>query len=167
MDALVVPADPKEPVRVIDLNAGRDQVKNLQKEVGGVFDIVGHRECDLVINDEGRINGSHVNVRISHFVLNDSTMAKEGRAWEGAVIYGDVVITGPPQRGESTEVDPGLVDYFSSPQLSPNAMADWDVRNVEWRVTTWDDRDRGAAESPRSCATGHEDGIRPRLRWSC
>jgi hypothetical protein len=167
MDALVVPADPKEPVRVIDLNAGRDQVKNLQKEVGGVFDIVGHRECDLVINDEGRINGSHVNVRISHFVLNDSTMAKEGRAWEGAVIYGDVVITGPPQRGESTEVDPGLVDYFSSPQLSPNAMADWDVRNVEWRVTTWDDRDRGAAESPRSCATGHEDAIRPRLRWSC
>jgi hypothetical protein len=142
MDALVVPADPQEPVRVIDLNAGGDQVKNLQKEVGGVFDIVGHRECDLVINDEGRINGSPVNVRISHFVLNDSTMAKEGRAWEGAVIYGDVVITGPPQRGESTEVDPALVDYFSSLQLSPNAVADWDTRDVTWRVTTWDfDRD--------------------------
>jgi hypothetical protein len=85
-----------------------------------------------------------VNVRISHFVLNDSTMAKEGRAWEGAVIYGDVVITGPPQRGESTDVDPALVDYFSSLQLSPNAMADWHVRNVDWRVTSWDlDRDRG------------------------
>jgi hypothetical protein len=77
MDALVVPADPQEPVRVIDLEAGGDQVKNMQREVGGVFDIVAHRECDLVINDEGRINGSPVNVRISHFVLNDSTMAKE------------------------------------------------------------------------------------------
>jgi Domain of unknown function (DUF3846) len=97
LDALVVPADPQEPVRVIDLDAGSDQVKNLQKEVGGVFDIVGHRECDLVINDVGRIDGSPVNVRVTHFVLNDSTMAKEGRAWEGAVIYGDVVITGPPQ----------------------------------------------------------------------
>jgi hypothetical protein len=48
---------------MIDLDAGGDQVKNLQKEVGGVFDIVGHRECDLVINDEGRINASPVNVR--------------------------------------------------------------------------------------------------------
>ena len=144
MDALVVPADPQQPVRVINLGAGGDQVNNLQKEVGGVFDIVAHRECDLVINDECRINGSPVNVRISHFVLNDSTMVKEGRAWEGAVIYGDVVITGPPQRGESTEVDQALVNCFSSLEFSPNAMADWDVRNVTWRVTSWDlDRDRG------------------------
>lgn len=78
MDALVVRADPQQPVRVIDLHAGGDEVKNLQKEVGGVFDIVGHKECDLVINDEGRINGSPVNVRVSHWVLNDSAMAKEG-----------------------------------------------------------------------------------------
>jgi hypothetical protein len=75
-------------------------------------------------------------------VLHDSAMAKEGRAWEGAVIYGDVVITGPPQRGESTEVDPALVHYFSSVQLSPNAVADRYVRNVDWRVTSWD-LDRG------------------------
>ena len=64
-------------------------------------------------------------------------MAKEGRAWEGAVIYGDVVITGPPEYGEA-EVDPAMVDYFSSLELSPNAVADWDVRNVEWKVTSWD-----------------------------
>lgn len=94
MDALVVPTDPSEPVRVINLNAGNDQLKNLQREVGGLIDIVEYTECDLVINDEGRINGSHV--RVTHFVLNDSTMAKVGRAWEGAVIYGDVVITGGP-----------------------------------------------------------------------
>jgi hypothetical protein len=138
MDALVVPADPREPVRVIDLDAGGDQVKNLQSELGGVFDIVGHKECDLVINDEGRIDGSPENVRVTHWILQDSTMAKEGRAWEGAVIYGDVVITGPPEYGEATEVDPAMVDYFSSLELSPNAVADWDVRNVEWKVTSWD-----------------------------
>jgi hypothetical protein len=138
MDALVVPADPQEPALMIDLNAGGDQVKNLQREVRGVFDIVGHRECDLVINDEGRINGSPVNVRVTHWVLQDSSLAKEGRAWEGAVIYGDVVITGPPQYGEVTAVDPALVDYFSSLELSPNAVADWAVYNVEWKVMTWD-----------------------------
>jgi hypothetical protein len=82
MDALVVPADPNEPVRVIELHADGDEVKNLQTEVGGVFDIVGHRECDLVINDTGRIDGSAVNVRISHWVLRDSTLAKEGRVWK-------------------------------------------------------------------------------------
>ena len=117
MDALVVPADPREPVRVIDLDAGGDQVRNLQSELGGVFDIVGHKECDLVINDEGRINGSPANVRVTHWILQDSTMAKEGRAWEGAVIYGDGVITGPPQYAEATEVDPAMVDYLEGDQL--------------------------------------------------
>jgi hypothetical protein len=135
---------PREPPYVIDLNAGGDQVKNLQREVSGVFDVVGHRECDLVINDESRTNGSPVNVRVSHWVLNDSLMAREGRAWEGAVIYGDVVIAGPPRGGESTDVHPALVHYFDSLELSPKAMADWDVRNTDWPVTSWDlDRDRG------------------------
>ena len=60
MDALVVPADPQEPVRVIDLDADGDQLKNLPREVGGLIDIVAHREADIVINDEGRINGSPV-----------------------------------------------------------------------------------------------------------
>jgi hypothetical protein len=41
------------------------------------------------------------------------------------------------------------VDYFSSLELSPNAVKDWDVREVGWRVTTWEfdrpdaDRDLG------------------------
>jgi hypothetical protein len=77
-------------------------------------------------------------------VLNESTLAKEGRATEYAVIYGDCILTGPPEHGESTAVDPKLVDYFSMLELSPNAVADWDTREVNWRVTSWDlDRDRG------------------------
>jgi hypothetical protein len=50
------------------------------------------------MNDEGRINGSPGNVRVTHFVLHHSTMPKEGRAWEERVAYGDVVITGRPDR---------------------------------------------------------------------
>jgi Domain of unknown function (DUF3846) len=130
---------------VIDLNAGGDQLSNLQREVGGLIDIVEHKECDLVINDEGRINGSPVNVRVTHFVLNDSAIAKEGRAWEGAVIHGNVTVTGGPGReGDQAAVSREMIDYFSSLQLDRNAMRDWDVRNVEWRVTSWDlDRDDG------------------------
>jgi hypothetical protein len=139
MDALVIPADPKEPVRVIDLHAGEDEVGNLQREVGGVFDVVAHWKCDFWINDEGRINDSPVNVRASHWVLRESAMAKEGRVWEGAVIFGNCVVTGAAEpMGEATAVDPRLVDYFSSLHLDPNAVADWTVRNVEWRVTDWD-----------------------------
>jgi hypothetical protein len=63
----------------------------------------------------------------------------EGRTWEGAVIYGDVVITGGPDReGDQTAVSQEMIDYFSSLQLDRNVMRDWDVRNVEWRVTSWD-----------------------------
>lgn len=47
MDAVVVPADPTEPVRVIGLDAGKGSLDNLQKAVGRVIDIVGPRECDL------------------------------------------------------------------------------------------------------------------------
>jgi hypothetical protein len=65
------PADPQEPVRVIDLHAGGDELTNLQKEVAGFIDIVAHKEADIVINDEGRINGSPVNVRVTHWILQD------------------------------------------------------------------------------------------------
>ena len=146
MDALVIPADPKEPVRVIDLHAGDDEVGNLQREVGGVFDVVAHRECDFWINDEGRINDSPVYVRASHWVLRESAMAKEGRVWEGAILYGDCVVTGPPLGGEATEIDPALVGYFKGLELSKDAVADWDVRNVRWRVTEWPDIDRNRGD---------------------
>jgi hypothetical protein len=58
-------------VRVIDLHAGGDELTNLQKEVAGFIDIVAHKEADIVINDEGRINGSPVNVRVTHWILQD------------------------------------------------------------------------------------------------
>jgi hypothetical protein len=55
---------------VVGLNAGKRSLDNLQ--VSGLIDIVAYRECGIVINDEGRINESPVNVRVSHWVLRDS-----------------------------------------------------------------------------------------------
>jgi hypothetical protein len=93
----------------------------------------------------GRINGSPVNVRVSHWTLNESAIAKEGRAGEWSVLYGDCIVTGVPDgKGDFTAVDPGLVDYFTSLHLDRNAVRDWDVRSVGFTVTTWEiDRDRG------------------------
>jgi hypothetical protein len=41
----------------------------------GLIDIVADREADIVISDKGGINGSPINVTVSHFVWNDSLMA--------------------------------------------------------------------------------------------
>src|SRR6266576_3151170 len=126
MDALVIPADVSRPIKVIDL--------------------VAHRECDIWIHGKGRINGSPVNVRASHWVLNASEKAQQGRVGEWSVLYGDVVITGPPLGGEATKVSPALVEHFSSLDLSGNAVDDWTVRNVQWRVTDWPDMDRNRGD---------------------
>jgi Domain of unknown function (DUF3846) len=143
MDALVIPADPTEPVRVIDLDSGDGALANLQQAVGGFVEVQAHTEGDIWLNDEGSINGSPVNVRASHWVLNDSAMSGEGGVGEWSVLYGDVVVTGPPDReGESTAVDPKLVAYFSDLELAPDVVADWDVRNVHVIVTDWPEMDR-------------------------
>jgi hypothetical protein len=144
MNALVVPADPQEPVRVIDLNSGNGSLANLQQAVGGLVDVQAHAEGDLWLNDEGRINDSPVNVRVTHWVLNDSAMAREGRVGEWSVLYGDIVVTGPPDReGETTPVDPKLVAYFDGLRLDPQSVAEWDTRDVNWIVTDWPEMDRG------------------------
>lgn len=125
MDALVIPADPKEPVRVIDLHAGDDEVGNLQREVGGVFDVVAHRECDFWINDEGRISDSPVNVRASHWVLRESAMAKEGRVWEGAVLYGETA-SSPGRLSEARR--------RRSMRPSWSISRAWKCRRMPWRI---------------------------------
>jgi hypothetical protein len=149
MNALIVPADPQERVRVVDLNSGDGSLANLQHAVGGLVDVVAHREGDIWINDEGRINDSPVNVRVTHWVLNDSAMAKEGQVGEWSVLYGDIAVTGPPDReGETTPVDPKLVAYFDGLELSRESVADWDTREVGWAVMDWPEMDRG-----------HDDGL--------
>ena len=143
MDALVVPADPQKAVKVIDLNAGDGSYANLRKEIGGTLDVVEHAEGDIWIHDTGRIDGHPINVRVSHWVLNTSQLAHEGRAGEWSVIFGDCVITGGPDReGESTAVDPALVEHFSSLQLAPNAVDDWTTRELRVIITDWPDLDR-------------------------
>jgi hypothetical protein len=111
------------------------------RKVGGLLDVVSHRECDVWINDERRINGSPVNVRVSYWALNHSSLAKDGRAYEWKVLYGDWESPSRARR-ESTAVDPKLVDYFSSLELDRNAVADWTVRNVRFIVMDWPEMDR-------------------------
>ena len=148
MDALVVPADPQQPVRVIDLDAGDGSLANLQKAVGdGFVDVSRHREADIWVHDEGRLIDLPVNVRATHWALNDSALAKEGAVGEWHVLYGDVVVTGLADReGDCTAVDPALVEHFSSLQLASNAVDDWNTRSVGFTITSWRDTERGGRD---------------------
>jgi hypothetical protein len=144
LPALVVPADPDEPTRRIDLNDG-DHVTILRREVGGPFDVQAHAEAELWLHDEGRIIGLPINVRVNHWTLNESTRAKEGTIGEPQIIYGDVLVAGPAdEQGEITPLDDRLASYFENLQLNKNALSDWDIRNTEWTITVfdaWDPKD--------------------------
>lgn len=145
LQALLIPADPTQPVEVINLweNGKDNEVARIQEAVEGHFDVQAHPEGDIWINDEGRIIDMPVNVRASSWVLNDSTMAKDGRAGEWSVLYGPAVLTGPADRnGDATAVKPEMVELFQGMEVDPDRMRDWDVRNVDIVVMDWpDDRD--------------------------
>lgn len=132
MAALLVPADPESAAKVIDLSDRESTLSALQEAVGGDVEVQDHDEGDIWINDMGRLIDLPINVRANHWMLNDSTKAHEGRVGESMVMYGDVVITGPPDRdGDVTAVSQQMIDYFQGLSLAPNAMKDWDVRNTD------------------------------------
>lgn len=138
MKALIIPADPSEPCRVVNLAAGARQLANLQDAVGGYVDVQAHDECDIWVNDEGRLIDLPVNVRVSHWMLNESERAKRGEVGESMVMYGDAVLTGPADsEGDVTPVDDELVKHFQDMKLDQSAMRDWDTREVSFRVMDW------------------------------
>lgn len=137
--ALLIPADVNQPVQVIDLNAGPGELPNLQAAVGGLVDVQAHPEGDLWCNDSGRICGLPVNVRVGAWMLNQSASAAAGRVGESMVIYGDVVMTGPPDRnGDTTPISQTMIDYFAGLVVSADALRDWDIRSVDVTVADWD-----------------------------
>jgi hypothetical protein len=137
--ALLIPADPTQPAKVIDLDSGPGELRNLQAAVGGLVEVQAHPEGDLWCNDSGRLDGLPINVRVSRWLIAQSTASQEGRFGEGMIVYGDVVVTGPPDReGDTTPVDPEMVSLFTSLTVSPDALRDWDTRNVDVVVTDWD-----------------------------
>jgi hypothetical protein len=129
MRALVVPADPEQPVEVIDLDKDGDRLAALQQAVGGFVEVQAHREGDLWLNDSGRIDGQPLNDRATHFAINLSERAKAGefRGFEDyACIYGDVVVTGPvDDEGEITPVRQDMVDLFKGLEINPHALDDF------------------------------------------
>lgn len=63
------------------------ELKKLQSLVGGYIEIIGDNpEYDIVLNEEGRINGSELNP-FSKFIAKIA-----GKRWEDTLFYGDVVI---------------------------------------------------------------------------
>ena len=139
LKVLVVPADVDQAPRVIDLNDGDGTVANLQREVGRLLEVQAHPEADFWLHDEGRLIDLPINVRVNHWLLHDSTRAREGVVTEGWIIYGDAVVTGPADAtGDTTPVDDTMIDYFENLRLDANALADWDIRTTEATIIPFD-----------------------------
>jgi hypothetical protein len=76
---LVIPADPRKPTSLVQLN--RDiEVNTLQDLVGGLIEVQAHHDGDIWLNEEGRLIDLPINVRVNH-----SKHAGINRAWLGAV----------------------------------------------------------------------------------
>jgi hypothetical protein len=128
---LFVPADPDIPIRILTLPNPEAGFDILQQAVGGNFEVQAHDEGDIWLNDEGRLLDLPINVRINHWMLNDSALAREHQVGESLVMYGDVVVTGPPdENGDITAVDQHMVDYFENLNLDADVMKDWDIRST-------------------------------------
>lgn len=171
---LLIPVDPTKPVSLVDLSRDADDSTGaLQRLVGGRIDVQAHDEGDFWLNDDGRLIDLAINVRVNHWVLNESTAARQGEVGEFTMVYGDVVMTGPPDaEGDITSVDPRMAEYFQALRVNPNALKDWDVRNVEWTVQDWPDGPalglgmRRGDHGPNAAGTG--DSLRSRaVRMLC
>lgn len=88
----------------------------------------------------GRLIDLAINIRVNHWALNESTASRQGEVGESTMVYGDVVMTGPPDvEGDITSVNSQMAEYFQELQVDPNAVKDWDVRNIEWTIHDWPD----------------------------
>jgi hypothetical protein len=79
---------------VMEPNNGKDfKCDELQKIVNGSFEVVflggSTRKPMLVINEEGKLNGSQFNLKATELL--------KGTAYEGDAIYGDALWINPSQ----------------------------------------------------------------------
>jgi hypothetical protein len=147
MPALLVPADPSQPVKVIDLKAGGSHLDVLQEAIGGTIAVQEHVEGDIWLHDEGRIINLPINVRVNHWMINTSHLAHQHLVNEMLIIYGDVVITGPVDRqGDETPVRQDLIDHFQSLNLTSDAMKDWDIRSTQITIIELPGNDTAGAD---------------------
>ena len=89
--ALLVPADPEQPCRVIDFEA---DLKDIH-ELGYVERCIYDRDATTWVNDDGWVRGLLANKRASDYVVHRSLAAQQGRMTEDYALAGPVVFTGP------------------------------------------------------------------------
>jgi hypothetical protein len=123
--ALLIPADPTKPVRLVDIGHNGKEVQNLQRLVGGYVESQTHPDAEVMCNDRYEESGLPLNTRLVHWQHDVS----------GAIhpAYGDVVVTGAVgPRGETTQVAQATVSYFRTLQL------DRDTRSTDVEVRGWE-----------------------------
>lgn len=75
-------------------NGKKFSLKELQGFVGGLIEIVPTKEKDmvLVINEEGKLNGSPVNMKATKLYLHGVDRVEDWDLGKGDLIFGDVLL---------------------------------------------------------------------------
>lgn len=117
--ALHVPADPEQPVRVVNVRV--TDLGDITRLVGGGFLTTARfdRDSVVLVDDEGIRKGLPTNERATTWMLEHSDAARQGRmrgADPGYQLYGNAVMLGDDAGGEMTDVPARLVQYFGVDQ---------------------------------------------------
>lgn len=98
--ALIIPADPNEPVRVETIDA---RLENLQTLVAGNIEAVSGDDWHFYLNEEGKILNLPPNRRAGLLVLEKTGMLAD-------VYCGNVVVLGETHDGDEGNVPEHLID---------------------------------------------------------
>jgi hypothetical protein len=128
---IIIPADETRDATVTNLVIDSDgsTLHALQAAVGGYVDVVRIEDAtDMWVNDEGLINGSPFNSRATHVAhsvkvaiadghypgyIGNADATLEAIAWMREVrVFGDVVITGHDDEGNTTSVPDDMVKFL-------------------------------------------------------
>ena len=115
--ALVVPADPDKPARVVAIDSDLHEISDL---IGGGYVEDTHYDfaATCLVDEEGHLKRMRLNTRATKWMREDSHAAEQGRmrnAPPDYVLRGDVCFVGSdPGTGHISDVPSRLVRYFGA-----------------------------------------------------
>jgi hypothetical protein len=120
--AIVIPADPAEPARQIELDANDPTA--LSTALGGALPSTARYDRDAIcfVDDNFVAKGLPINPRATTYMLTESDAAKAGRMANASpdyVLAGPVIMSGITDGGELADVPARLVEHFDALPIRP------------------------------------------------
>lgn len=132
MRALLVPADPDQPTRLVDVDVTDPNPMGQVADLVGGFPVAGRYDLDatILVDDNGQARHRRLNPRITSYIQTESDAARQ-HAQRGEVfpdtyvIVGDVLLVGPDAATPFGygDVPQRLIDRFPPPKEAPDGPA--------------------------------------------